>query len=165
MPPHEMLYGRRYRTPICWGEVGQRELGSTKIVQKTTESIQLIRDRLKTAQSRQKSYADKKRSNLEFNMGDDVLLKKLGSRFIGPFKVIARVGKVAYRLELPLELSLIHNTFYVSDKGATFGLEMGRMLVHRWDEMVMHKDQGWTGLKMDANGVFGPQNGPILLLP
>ncbi|KAJ9539506.1 LOW QUALITY PROTEIN: hypothetical protein OSB04_032239 [Centaurea solstitialis] len=128
MPPYEMLYGRRCRTPVCWGEVGQRELGSTEIVQKTTESIELIREHLKTAQSRQKSYADKRRSDLEFSVGDKVLLKvspwkgvirfrkrgKLGPRFIGPFKVVARLGKVAYRLELPPELSLIHDTFHVS---------------------------------------------------
>lgn len=81
-----------------------------------------------TAQSRQKSYADKRRSDLEFQVGDYVLLKvspwkgvirfrkrgKLGPRYIGPYKVIARVGEVAYRLELPDELSLIHNTFHVS---------------------------------------------------
>ncbi|KAJ9557909.1 hypothetical protein OSB04_012523 [Centaurea solstitialis] len=128
MPPYEMLYGRRCRTPVCWGEVGQRELGSTEIVQKTTESIEFIRERLKTAQSRQKIYADKRRSDLEFSVGDDVLLKvspwkgvirfrkrgKLGPRFIRPFKAIACVGKVAYRLELPPELSQIHNTFHVS---------------------------------------------------
>ncbi|KAJ9556252.1 LOW QUALITY PROTEIN: hypothetical protein OSB04_010866 [Centaurea solstitialis] len=128
MPPYEMLYGRRCRTPICWGEVGQRELGSTEIVQKTTESIEMIRERLRTAQSRQKSYADRRRSDLEFQVGDKVLLKvspwkgvirfrkrgKLGPRFIGPFKVIARVGKVAYRLELPPELNQIHDTFHVS---------------------------------------------------
>ncbi|KAJ9535388.1 hypothetical protein OSB04_un001497 [Centaurea solstitialis] len=128
MPPYEMLYGRRCRTPICWGEVGQRELGSTEIVQRTTESIQQIRERLKAAQSRQKSYADKRRSNLEFSVGDKVLLKvspwkgvirfrkrgKLGPRFIGPFGIVARIGKVAYRLELPPELSQIHDTFHVS---------------------------------------------------
>ncbi|KAJ9557295.1 hypothetical protein OSB04_011909 [Centaurea solstitialis] len=128
MPPYEMLYGRRCRTPICWGEVGQRELGSTEIVQQTTESIEMIRERLRTAQSRQKSYADRRRSDLEFQVGDKVLLKvspwkgvirfrkrgKLGPRFIGPFKVIARVGKVAYRLELPPELNQIHDTFHVS---------------------------------------------------
>ncbi|KAJ9547488.1 hypothetical protein OSB04_020031 [Centaurea solstitialis] len=115
-------------TPVCWGEVGQRELGSTEIVQRTSESVQLIRDRLRTAQSRQKSYADKRRSDLEFAVGDKVLLKvspwkgvirfrkrgKLGPRFIGPFIVVARVGKVAYRLDLPPELSQIHNTFHVS---------------------------------------------------
>ena len=127
-PPYEALYGRKCRTPVCWGEVGQRVLGSTDIVLKTTEKIQMIRDHLVTAKSRQKSYADKRRSDLEFQVGDHVLLKvspwkgvirfrkrgKLGPRFIGPYKVIARVGKVAYRLELPDELSLIHNTFHVS---------------------------------------------------
>ena len=128
MPPYEMLYGRRCRTPICWGEVGQRVLGSTEIVQKTTENIRRIRERLQTAQSRQKSYADRRRSDLEFQVGDYVLLKvapwkgvirfrkrgKLEPRFIGPFKVIARVGKVAYRLELLEELQQIHNTFHAS---------------------------------------------------
>jgi hypothetical protein len=128
VPPYQMLYGRKCRTPVCWGEVGQRVLGSTDIVLKTTEMIQMVRDRLVTAQSRQKSYADKRRSDLEFQVGDYVLLKvspwkgvirfrkrgKLGPRYIGPYKVIARVGKVAYRLELPDELSLIHNTFHVS---------------------------------------------------
>ena len=127
-PPFEMLYGRRCRTPICWGEVGQRVMGSTEVVLKTTEKIQQVRSRLQTAQSRQKSYADKRRSDLEFQVGDMVLLKgspwkgvirfrkrgKLGPRFIGPFRVLARVGKVAYRLDLPAELSQIHSTFHVS---------------------------------------------------
>ncbi|KAI3522357.1 hypothetical protein L1887_00076 [Cichorium endivia] len=107
VPPYEMLYGRKCRTPICWGEVGQRVLGSTEIVQKTTEYIQRIRERLQVAQSRQKSYADKRRSNLEFQVGDYVLLKvspwkgvirfrkrgKLGPRYIGPYKIIARLRK------------------------------------------------------------------------
>ncbi|KAJ9546708.1 hypothetical protein OSB04_019251 [Centaurea solstitialis] len=128
MPPYEMLYGRRRRTPICWGEVGQRVLESTEVVQQTTELIQRIRERLRTVQSRQKSYADKRRSDLEFQVGDRVLLKvspwkgvirfrkrgKLGPRYIGPFTVLARVGKVAYRLELPEVLGQIHDTFHVS---------------------------------------------------
>ncbi|KAJ9542018.1 hypothetical protein OSB04_028524 [Centaurea solstitialis] len=128
MPPYEMLYGRRCRTPICWGEVGQRVLGSTEVVQQTTEHIQRIREWLRTAQSRQKSYADKRRSDLEFQVGDRILLKvspwkgvirfrkrgKLEPRYIGPFTVLARVGKVAYRLELPDVLGQIHSTFHVS---------------------------------------------------
>ncbi|KAJ9546732.1 hypothetical protein OSB04_019275 [Centaurea solstitialis] len=128
MPPFEMLYGRRCRTRICWGEVGQRVLGSTEVVQRTTEDIQRIRERLRTAQSRQKSYADRRRSDLEFQVGDRVLLKvspwkgvirfrkrgKLGPRYIGPFTILARVGKVAYRLELPAVLGQIHSTFHVS---------------------------------------------------
>ena len=99
MPPFELLYGRRCRTPICWGEVGQRVMGSTEIVLQTSEQIQQVRQRLLTAQSRQKSYADRCRSELEFQVGDFVLLKvspwkrvirfkkrgKLGPRYIGPF--------------------------------------------------------------------------------
>ncbi|KAJ9536944.1 hypothetical protein OSB04_029677 [Centaurea solstitialis] len=128
MPPYEMLYGRRCRTPICWSKVGHRVLGSTEVVQRTTEDIQKIRERLRTAQSRQKSYVDRRRSDLEFQVGDRVLLKvspwkgvirfrkrgKLGPRYIGPFTVLARVGKVAYRLELPEVLGQIHDTFHVS---------------------------------------------------
>ncbi|CAH1412384.1 unnamed protein product [Lactuca virosa] len=103
-------------------------MGSTEVVIKTTEWIQQVRSRLQTAQSRQKSYADKRRSDLEFQVGDMVLLKvspwkgvirfrtrgKLGPRFIGPFRVMARVGQVAYRLDLPAELSQIHSTFHFS---------------------------------------------------
>ncbi|KAI3762661.1 hypothetical protein L1987_53101 [Smallanthus sonchifolius] len=70
MPPYEMLYGRRCRTPICWGEVGQKELGSKEIVQATGIKLEQIRARLKVAQDRQKSYADKRRRPIEFQVGD-----------------------------------------------------------------------------------------------
>ena len=97
------------------------------MVLKTTERILQVRSRLQTAQSLQKSYADKRRSDLEFQVGDMVLLKvspwkdvirfkkqgKLGPRYIGPFSVVSRVGKVAYRLDLPAELNQIHSTFHV----------------------------------------------------
>ncbi|GKD44962.1 putative reverse transcriptase domain-containing protein [Tanacetum coccineum] len=128
MPPYEMLYGRRCRTPVCWDEVGSRELASTDVVLATTEKIETIRERLKAAQDRWKSYANNRRRPIEFNVGDFVMLKvspwkgvlrfknkgKLSPRFIGPFKILKRVGEVAYVLELPKEMRGIHNTFHVS---------------------------------------------------
>ncbi|KAD3336153.1 hypothetical protein E3N88_31672 [Mikania micrantha] len=128
MPPYEALYGRRCRTPVCWGGVGQKEVGSKAAVLDLTEKLQLVKARMKAAQDRQKSYADKRRRPIEFEVGDQVLLKvspwkgvirfrkrgKLSPRFIGPFRIMARVGKVAYRLDLPDELSGIHPTFHVS---------------------------------------------------
>ena len=128
MAPYEALYGRKCRTPVCWDEVGERQLVGPEIVQMTTEKIQLIRDRLKEAQDRQKSYADLKREPIEYNVGDNVFLKispwkgvlrfgkrgKLSPRYIGPYEVIERVGPVAYRLALPIELSQIHDVFHVS---------------------------------------------------
>ncbi|GJY45499.1 hypothetical protein Tco_0434562 [Tanacetum coccineum] len=106
--PFEALYGRKCRSPVCWAEIKQR--------------IQAARDR-------QKSYADLKRKPMEFQVGDRVMLKvspwkgvvrfgkrgKLNPRYVGPFKVLAKVGAVAYKLELPQELSRVHSTFHVSN--------------------------------------------------
>ncbi|GJT74363.1 hypothetical protein Tco_1041088 [Tanacetum coccineum] len=97
------------------------------IVLDTTEKISQIKDRLKVARDRQKSYADKRRKPLEFSVGDYVLLKvspwkvvRLGKlnrapRFVGPFEIIEKVGLVAYRLDLPKELNGVHDTFHVSN--------------------------------------------------
>ena len=103
-------------------------LDQTDFTRGTTEAIQLIRQRLETAQSRQKSYADKRRRPLEFQVGDAVFLKvaplkgvtrfgkkgKLRPRFIGPFEILQRIGKVAYRLALSPDLAAVHNVFHVS---------------------------------------------------
>ncbi|XP_062028654.1 uncharacterized protein LOC133744583 [Rosa rugosa] len=75
MAPYEALYGRPCRSPICWAEAGDKVLLGPEIVQETTEKISVIRDRIRTAQSRQKSYADLKRRHVEFNEGDHVFLK------------------------------------------------------------------------------------------
>ena len=109
-------------------EAGESSLFGPEIVQETTEKIQLIRKRLRKAQSRQKSYADRRRRPLEFKEGDYVFLKvspkkgvfifgkkgKLASRYIGPFEVIKVVGKAAYQLRLPAQLFEVHDLFHVS---------------------------------------------------
>ncbi|XP_071912339.1 uncharacterized protein [Coffea arabica] len=123
--PYEALYGRRCRSPIHWEEVGERKIidpATIPWVEEAYERVKVIRQRLQTAQSRQKSYADHRRKDLEFEIGDKVFLritplkgkiragkgKKLQPRYIGPFNVLQRIGKVAYRLELPASLSRIH---------------------------------------------------------
>ncbi|GJU00307.1 hypothetical protein Tco_1110645 [Tanacetum coccineum] len=75
--PFEALYGRKCRSPVIWTEVGESQLIGPEIVQETKEKIIQIKERLKTARSRQKSYADKRRKPLEFKVGDRVLLKCL----------------------------------------------------------------------------------------
>ncbi|GJR17769.1 putative reverse transcriptase domain-containing protein [Tanacetum coccineum] len=127
--PFEALYGRKCRSPVCWAEVGQVQLTGPELVQETTERIIQIKQRIQTARDRQKSYADLKRKPMEFQVGDKVILKvlpwkgvvpfgkrgKLNLRYVGPFKVLKKVGAVAYKLELPQELSRVHNTFHVSN--------------------------------------------------
>ncbi|GJX23207.1 putative reverse transcriptase domain-containing protein [Tanacetum coccineum] len=90
----EALYCQKCRSPVCWAEVGQVQLSSLEIVQETTEKVIKIKQRMQAAHDQQKSYADLK------HMLDQVLEK---------------VGAIAYKLELPQELSRVHNTFHVSN--------------------------------------------------
>ncbi|MCF6774907.1 hypothetical protein L3H44_10975 [Corynebacterium sp. MC-12] len=128
MAPYEALYGRKCRSPIGWFEVGETTLLGPDLVQQAMEKVKVIQERLETAQSRHKSYADIRRRGLEFSVGDWVFLKvspmkgvmrfgkkgKLSPRYIGPYQIIKRFGQVAYELELPQELSMVHPVFHVS---------------------------------------------------
>ncbi|GJY84207.1 reverse transcriptase domain-containing protein [Tanacetum coccineum] len=127
--PFEALYGRKCRSPVLWTEIGDIRLIGPELVQETTDKEVVIRDRLKAARDRQKSYTDNRRKPIEFQVGDHVMLKvspwkgvvrfgkkgKLAPRFVGPFKILERIGYVAYRLRLPKKLSSRHDTFHVSN--------------------------------------------------
>ncbi|GJZ51963.1 putative reverse transcriptase domain-containing protein [Tanacetum coccineum] len=124
------LYERKCRvTPVLWTEIGDIRLIRPELVQETTDKEVVIRDRLKAARDRQKSYTDNRRKHIEFQVGDHVMLKvspwkgvvlvgkkgKLAPRFVGPFEILERIGYVAYRLRLPKKLSSGHDTFHVSN--------------------------------------------------
>ncbi|GKC12423.1 putative reverse transcriptase domain-containing protein [Tanacetum coccineum] len=127
--PFEALYGQKCRSLVCWSEVGDSQLTGLELIRETTEKIVQIKNRLLTARSLQKSYTDRRTKPLEFKVGDMVLLKvspwkgvirfgkreKLSPRYTGPFKILAKVGPMAYTLELPEELQGIHSTFHVSN--------------------------------------------------
>ncbi|GJY68697.1 hypothetical protein Tco_0471679, partial [Tanacetum coccineum] len=114
---------------INFGKVGKAQILDPDLIQETTEKIIQIKQRMQAARDLQKSCADLKRKPMEFQVGDKVMLKvspwkgvvrfgkrgKLNPRYVGPFKVLEKVGEVAYKLELPEELSRVHNTFHVSN--------------------------------------------------
>ncbi|GJY39115.1 putative reverse transcriptase domain-containing protein [Tanacetum coccineum] len=122
------LYGANEEMEICMSTSRQIRLMINKHLKDKNKQLQ-IKQRIQTARDRQKSYADLKRKPMEFQVGDKVMLKvspwkgvvrfgkrgKLNPRYVGPFKVLKKVGAVAYKLELPQELSRVHNTFHVSN--------------------------------------------------
>ncbi|KAA0051967.1 pol protein [Cucumis melo var. makuwa] len=127
-PQTEGQTERLNQIPCLLGYVGEQRLMGPELVQSTNEAIQKIRSRMHTAQSRQKSYADVRWKDLEFDVGDKVFLKvapmkgilrferrgKLSPRFVGPFEILERIGPVAYRLALTPSLSAVHDVFHVS---------------------------------------------------
>jgi hypothetical protein len=123
--PFEVLYGRKCRSPICWFEPGGNQEFETDFIKEKQGIIDIIRDRLKIAQSRQKSYADQKRWTWEPKVGDMVYLKvspmkgikrfgikgKLSLRYIGPFKIPSQNRNVAFELELPAKIETSSQCF------------------------------------------------------
>ncbi|WVZ80143.1 hypothetical protein U9M48_027642 [Paspalum notatum var. saurae] len=128
MAPFEALYGRRCRTPLNWFEPGERVTFGPDLVTRAEEQVKFIHSNLKRAQSRQKSYSDKRRRPLVFEVDDQIYLRvspmkgvhrfgvkgKLAPRYVGPFKITEQCGPVAYRLELPPHLAAVHDVFHVS---------------------------------------------------
>ncbi|GJV54961.1 putative reverse transcriptase domain-containing protein [Tanacetum coccineum] len=98
--PFEALYGRKCRSSICWNEIGDSQLTGLEIIHETTKKIIQIKSRIQAAHDRQKSYADVRHKPLEFQVGR-------------PFKIIAKVRTVAYRLKLPEQLSRVNSIFHV----------------------------------------------------
>ncbi|GKC44433.1 hypothetical protein Tco_1062155 [Tanacetum coccineum] len=127
--PFEALYGHKCRSSVYWTKVGDSQLTDLEIIHETTEKIIQFKNRVQAARDCQKSYTDMRRKPLEFQVGDKVKLKvspwkgvicfakqgKLNPRYIGPFNILAKVGTVAYKLELPEQLSRVHSTFHVSN--------------------------------------------------
>ncbi|XP_020100809.1 uncharacterized protein LOC109718781 [Ananas comosus] len=125
----EALYGKRCRSLIHWSEMGERVTFGPDVVREAEEKVRLARQRLAAVQSRQKSYAGKRRRELEFTVGDRVFVKvspmrgvmrfgvrgKLSPQYVGPFEVLERIGAVAYRVALPPKLAGVHNVFHVSN--------------------------------------------------
>jgi hypothetical protein len=128
MAPFEALYGRRCRTPLNWSQAGEREIFGPNLVLEAEEKVRVIKKNLEAAQARQKSYHDKRRKPLQFEVGDHVYLKvsptkgvqrfgikgKLAPRYIGPYEIKANCGPIAYQLEFPPHMSAVHDVFNVS---------------------------------------------------
>ncbi|GKC20311.1 putative reverse transcriptase domain-containing protein [Tanacetum coccineum] len=127
--PFEALFCQKCRSPVCWAEVGDAQLTGLELIHETTEKIVQIKQRIQAAHDRLKSYTDVRRKPLEFQVSDRVMLKvspwkgvicfgkrgKLNPKYIGPFKVLAKVETIAYRLELPQQLSRVHSIIHVSN--------------------------------------------------
>jgi hypothetical protein len=128
MAPFEDLCERRCRTPLNWSQPGEREIFGPDLVLEAKRKVKITRKNLEAAQARQKSYHDKRRKPLQFEVGDHAYLKvsatkgvqrfgikgKLAPRYIGPYEIIEACGPVAYNVELPPKMSIIHNVFHVS---------------------------------------------------
>ena len=118
MAPYEALYGRKCRTPLYWTDVGDDRVWGPEIFQETSDKIRMIRDKVKQARDRQKSFASTRMRSLKFAEDECVFLKvtprlrlkgpfksrKLSPRYVGPYEILERIGEVAYRLALPPSL-------------------------------------------------------------
>ena len=162
MAPYEALYGRPFRSPLCWTEVGETSITGPDLIRNTSEKVSVIRQCLLTAQSQQKSYTDVGCRPLEFEVGDHVFLKvmpkrgvvrfgkrgKLSPRFIRPFEILERIGTVVYRLALPPSMSGVHEVFHVS-------------MLRKYTPDPTHV-VNWGQIEVDCDETF--EEGPVCIL-
>ena len=127
MSPFDALYGRRCKTLVSWDNPTDRIVVGPELLKEMEDQMLKIKQNLKVAQDRHKSYVDKNRIHREFKVGDHVFLKekanrsslklgiyaKLAARFCGPFEILERIGLVSYMIALPASMS-VHNVFHVS---------------------------------------------------
>jgi hypothetical protein len=127
MARFEALYGWQCRTPLFWSQTGESQVFGLDVLKDANRKVQMIKENLKIAQSRQKCYTYKRRSDLSFEVGDFIYLKvspkrgtgrfkvkrKLASSYVSPFHVLDHKGEVAYQLELPPQLLDVHDVFHV----------------------------------------------------
>jgi hypothetical protein len=132
--PFEALYGRKCRTPLNWSETEERSFFGPDVIKEAENQVRIIRDRLKTAQSRQKSYYDRHHKYVSYEIGEQAYLHvtplkgvhrfgikgKLAPRYVGPFRVLAKRGELAYQLELPSTFPEVHDVFHVSQLKCCF---------------------------------------------
>ncbi|XP_057480509.1 uncharacterized protein LOC130767615 [Actinidia eriantha] len=137
MASYETLYGRPCRSPICWTELGEATIVGPELVAEPVESMSLIRKRLKAAQeaTTEKVKISPYRGLHRFRHGG-----KLSPRYIGPFDIIERIGKVAYHLALPPKLSDVHNVFHVS-------------MLKKYEPDPSHVLE-WSKLELEADASF-----------
>jgi hypothetical protein len=128
MAPSEALYGRRYRTPLSWSQTRERKIFGLDLVIEAEEKVSVIQENLRVAQFRQKSYFDKRRKPLQFEVGDHVYLQvsptkgvqrfgvrgKLAPRYVGPYEITEICEPVAYRVRLSSQLAAIYVIFHIS---------------------------------------------------
>ena len=162
MAPYEALYGRPCKSPLCWTEVGESSITGPDLIRDTSEKVSLIRQRLLRAQSWKQNYADVRRRPLEFEVRDHVFLKvmpkrgvvrfgkhgKLSPRYIVPFKILERIGTVAYRLALPPSMTGVHEVFHVS-------------MLRKYTPDPAHVVD-WGQIEVDTYGTF--EEGPVCIL-
>jgi hypothetical protein len=128
MAPFKALYGCKCRTPLNWVEPRERRYYDIDFVEEAKEQVYTIQKHMAAAQARQKSYVDRRRKHIEFEIGDHVYLKvspmkgvshfgvkrKLAPWYVGPYQILEKSGRVAYKLQLPPKLGAIFQVFHVS---------------------------------------------------